>query len=68
MEEHIPGVSIGATMKKKPVLSAAAAVALAIFLAGCGAASAVRTTGEGFDRAECLAREFKGEPPCEAED
>ncbi|WP_309083710.1 hypothetical protein [Chelativorans sp.] len=55
-------------MKKKPVLSAAAAVALAIFLAGCGAASAVRTTGEGFDRAECLAREFKGEPPCEAED
>ncbi len=44
-----------------------------IFLAcltvsGCGAAKAARESGELFDKYGCLAREFKGEPPCKAPD
>ncbi len=42
--------------------------AIAGFLSGCGMggmASAVRTTGESFDRAECMARDAKGEPACQ---
>lgn len=40
-------------------------------LSGCqvfGMARAVRITGETFDEAECLAREFKGEAPCPPEE
>ncbi|MCT8991250.1 hypothetical protein NYR54_13265 [Chelativorans sp. SCAU2101] len=42
-------------------------IATATLLTGCqvfGMAGAVRITGETFDEAECLAREFKGEAPC----
>jgi len=42
---------------------------MAILLSGCGMggmASAVRTTGESFDRAECMARDLKGEADCKA--
>lgn len=41
--------------------------ALAAVLSGCqmfGMARAVRITGETFDEAECLARDFKGDEPC----
>lgn len=40
---------------------------LAAALCGCqvfGMAGAVRITGQTFDEAECLARDFKGEEPC----
>ncbi len=42
-------------------------VALAATLSECqvfGAAKAVRITGGTFDKAECLAREFKDAGPC----
>jgi len=45
------------------------ALPIAGALSGCGMggmASAVRTTGESFDRAECMARDIKGEQNCEA--
>jgi hypothetical protein len=41
--------------------------AFAVLLAGChtsGMAGAARTAGSTFDRAECLARDFRGEEPC----
>ncbi|WEX10448.1 hypothetical protein [Chelativorans sp. AA-79] len=43
-------------------------ILLALSASGCGMggmASAVRTTGESFDRAECMARDAKGESLCE---
>lgn len=41
---------------------------LSLALAGCGMSKAVRQTGETFDKYGCLAKEFKGEEPCEATD
>jgi len=41
--------------------------ALGAILSGCqifGMAGAVRITGESFNQAECLARDFKGDEPC----
>lgn len=40
-------------------------------LAGCGGggmARAVTTAGQGFDRGECLSRQFKGEEPCDQDE
>jgi hypothetical protein len=37
-------------------------------LANCGAAKAARDTGQIFDKYGCLARDFKGEPPCKADE
>ena len=33
-------------------------------LSACGAAEMARDTGRMFDRYGCLARQWKGEPPC----
>ncbi len=33
-------------------------------LSACGAAETARDTGRMFDRYGCLARQWKGEPPC----
>jgi hypothetical protein len=43
-------------------------VLTALALASCGAAKAVRDTGQIFDKYGCLARDFKGEPPCKTND
>lgn len=54
-------------MKKSDWLRKALIVPLAAMLSGCqifGMAGAARITGETFDKAECLARDFKGEEPC----
>jgi hypothetical protein len=37
-------------------------------LANCGAAKAARDTGQVFDKYGCLARDFKGEPPCKTDE
>jgi hypothetical protein len=37
-------------------------------LASCGAAKAARDAGQIFDKSGCLARDFKGEPPCKTDD
>ena len=34
-------------------------------LCGCGMGKAARDTGQLFDKYGCLAKEFKGEKPCE---
>ena len=34
-------------------------------LSACGMAKAARTTGQTFDKYGCLARDFKGQPPCD---
>jgi hypothetical protein len=47
------------------------AIALVACLAvsGCGGmAKAARETGQTFDRYGCLAKDFKGEPPCEPDE
>jgi hypothetical protein len=36
-------------------------------LTACGAAKATRDTAQIFDKYGCMARDFKGDPPCEAE-
>ena len=44
-----------------------AIAALCALLSGCqifGMAGTVRITGESFDEAECIARDFKGKDPC----
>jgi hypothetical protein len=43
-------------------------VLAALALAGCGAAKAARETGQIFDKYGCLARDFKGEPPCKTDE
>jgi hypothetical protein len=37
-------------------------------LASCGAAKAARDAGHIFDKYGCLARDFKGEPPCKTDE
>jgi hypothetical protein len=39
-----------------------------LVLAGCGAAKAARDTGLIFDKYGCLAKDFKGEPPCKTDE
>ncbi|WAX93258.1 hypothetical protein N7E70_016315 [Aminobacter sp. NyZ550] len=34
-------------------------------LSACGMAKAARTGGQTFDKYGCMARDFKGQPPCE---
>jgi hypothetical protein len=34
-------------------------------VSACGMAKAARETGQTFDRYGCLAKDFKGESPCE---
>lgn len=34
-------------------------------LSGCGAAKAARETGQMFDKYGCLARDLKGDKPCQ---
>lgn len=41
------------------------AVLIIAALSGCGMGKAARNTGEMFDKYGCLAKEFKGETPCE---
>ena len=38
---------------------------LAFTLSGCGMSKAVRETGQTFDKYGCLAKELKGEAPCQ---
>jgi hypothetical protein len=40
-------------------------LSIAADLCGCGAAKAAKETGQMFDKYGCVARDFKGEPPCE---
>jgi hypothetical protein len=45
-------------------------VVVALTLSGCGlggAAKAARNTGATFDKYGCLAKELKGETPCQPE-
>ena len=43
------------------------AIALLVIavLSGCGMGRAARDTGQMFDKYGCLAKEFKGEKPCQ---
>ncbi|MDW6025704.1 hypothetical protein SAZ10_28465 [Mesorhizobium sp. BAC0120] len=41
---------------------------LAIALSGCGMSRAVHETAATADKYGCLAKEFKGEGPCQADD
>ena len=43
----------------------AIAVLIIAALSGCGMGRAARSTGEMFDRYGCLAKQLKGEKPCE---
>jgi hypothetical protein len=38
---------------------------LGLVLSGCGAERAAQHTGQLFDKYGCLAKEFKGEQPCQ---
>ncbi|MBB6466713.1 hypothetical protein HNQ96_002578 [Aminobacter lissarensis] len=44
-------------------------VTIALFaclsVSACGMAKAARTSGQTFDKYGCLARDFKGQPPCD---
>ena len=44
--------------------AAIALLALAM-LSGCGMSKAARDTGQMFDKYGCLAKELKGEKPCQ---
>jgi hypothetical protein len=48
------------------IMKTAMVILVGLTVAGCGAASAARESGKLFDKYGCLAREFKGEPPCKA--
>jgi len=37
-------------------------------LAGCGMGKAVSDTGKMFDKYGCMARDFKGQAPCEQQE
>lgn len=37
-------------------------------LSACGMAKAVNTGAKTFDKYGCMAKDFKGQPPCEAEE
>jgi hypothetical protein len=37
-------------------------------VSACGMAKAARTTGQTFDKYGCLARDFKGQAPCDPAD
>jgi hypothetical protein len=41
------------------------AVLLVAALSGCGMGRAARDTGQMFDKYGCLAKELKGEKPCQ---
>jgi len=43
----------------------AAILLIAVALSGCGMGHAARHTGELFDKYGCLAKELKGEKPCQ---
>jgi hypothetical protein len=48
------------------VMRIAIALVACLAVSGCGGmAKAARETGQTFDRYGCLAKDFKGEPPCE---
>ncbi|WP_436123018.1 hypothetical protein [Aminobacter sp. LjRoot7] len=34
-------------------------------VSACGMAKAARTGGQTFDKYGCMARDFKGQPPCD---
>lgn len=40
-------------------------ILMAVLLSACGAAKAARETGQTFDKYGCMARDLKGEKPCE---
>ncbi len=46
----------------------AIAMLACLTLSACGMATAARETGQTFDKYGCLAREFKGQPPCDAQE
>ena len=47
------------------VVRTAIALLSYLVISGCGMAKAARETGLMFDKYGCLARDFKGQPPCE---
>lgn len=47
------------------VMRTAIALLSCLVISGCGMAKAARETGQMFDKYGCLARDFKGQPPCE---
>ena len=47
------------------VMRTAIALLCCLAISGCGMAKAARETGQTFDKYGCLARDFKGQPPCE---
>lgn len=44
------------------------AVLACLTVSACGMAKAARETGQTFDKYGCLARDFKGQPPCAPDD
>jgi hypothetical protein len=47
------------------VMRTAIALLSCLAISGCGMAKVARETGQTFDKYGCLARDFKGQPPCE---
>jgi hypothetical protein len=45
-------------------MKVAIALTVTLVLSGCGMTQAVKDTGQMFDKYGCIARDFKGEPPC----
>ncbi|MEO9339027.1 hypothetical protein ABFT80_16550 [Mesorhizobium sp. SB112] len=51
---------------KRPYVRTFLTLALVgLSLAGCGAGKAVSNAGQKFDKYGCIARDFKGETPCD---
>jgi hypothetical protein len=62
------GISFSATDRRGTRMPKVAVLLLAVIaLSGCGAAKAARDTGQLFDKYGCMARELKGETPCQPE-
>lgn len=49
------------------VMRTAIALLSCLAISACGMAKAARETGQTFDKYGCLARDFKGQPPCKPE-
>ncbi|CAI2934927.1 protein of unknown function [Aminobacter niigataensis] len=51
-----------------PAMKATVVLLACLAVSSCGMAKAARQTGQTFDKYGCLARDFKGQPSCDAAD